>query len=216
MIPELKRVVFVDLITARFVKASIVFLDPVAPEKLRVEVCESVYYEPAEQRLSTGWCNSFELHLPLLQWLRLKLGMKARHVFKRRFFLEGTVVRFEDAFFVVKRGCRETVNTSLGTAYVENLCYIDEDTFREMAEEVSVLFGIPKQKIDRFVLALYYSAKIGAAKFDYLPTPVKPPEIKEPKRPKTPEEKELEELRQKLYEIAGRVPPDKELEIRAG
>jgi len=198
----------------RFVKALIEFTDPGAPSVIRVKACADAYFDARTSEFVAGWCSEFDLRLPLIDRIRLKLGLgrNVRRVFRCGHLFEGEAVGFGGVYFIVRSGCRATVNTSIGTAYVENLCPIDGATFRELVEEISALFGVPEPRIDGFAVALYYSAKIGAAEFNELPETARLI-LQGQKGGAAEEEVELAELQVKLRKVAKSVPPDQELDI---
>jgi len=129
-------------------------------------------------------------------------------------FNAGTVIIYGDKYFIAKDGCSGTVATAAGTVSVKNLCHIDDKTLEEVAKEVAEVFNIPyaKAAANKAAVALYYSAKIGAAEFVQLPSRAEKKEQKKQEQ-KPKELAELEELWRRLLELAKTIPPDQELEV---
>jgi len=182
------------------VKVVVEFLDS-KPEQWQLESCESVLLDRNKLELKPGLC--FTLSYPtLLYKLKCRLKRNERNVYTFK-VSEGAAIRFGGVYFVAKNGCKASVKTSLGTVSVENLCPVDDAMFKELTKEVAIVFGIPLTKVlnmDKMVLALYYSAKMGIMEFENIP-----------KKPKIPDD--IAELLLKLIDTANRVPPDVELVV---
>jgi len=112
--------------------------------------------------------------------------------------LGAVIVDRNDKIYIVKDGCKTELYTRYGVISAENLCKMDINTLKEIEREIMETYGI--KCYDLITAALYYSAKLGLARFLYNLENLK-------------KFKDTIELHTKLRELAKTIPPDQELEV---